>query len=72
MKFSCQTPFKGVYCSTILSAGLYLCTWQFCGNACCPEAGISKNKNYYATNSGSPEVELRFCPYMVHTVLLKC
>jgi hypothetical protein len=28
-----------------------------------PEAGISKN--YCATNSGSPEVELRFCPWLI-------
>jgi hypothetical protein len=28
-----------------------------------PEAGISKN--YYATNSGSPEVELRFFPWLI-------
>jgi membrane protease subunit (stomatin/prohibitin family) len=27
------------------------------------EAGISKN--YCATNSGSPEVELRFCPWLI-------
>jgi hypothetical protein len=27
------------------------------------EAGISKN--YYATNSVSPEVELRFCPRLI-------
>ncbi len=27
------------------------------------EAGISKN--YFATNSGSPEVELRFCPRLI-------
>jgi len=29
----------------------------------CSEAGISKN--YSATNSGSPEVELRFCPWII-------
>jgi hypothetical protein len=29
----------------------------------CPEAEISKI--YYATNSGSPEVELRFCPWSI-------
>jgi hypothetical protein len=28
-----------------------------------PKAGISKN--YCATNSGSPEVELRFCPWFI-------
>jgi hypothetical protein len=28
-----------------------------------PEAGISKN--YCATNSGLPEVELRFCPWII-------
>ncbi len=28
-----------------------------------PEAGVSKN--YCATNSGSPEVELRFCPWII-------
>jgi hypothetical protein len=28
-----------------------------------PEARISKN--YSATNSGSPEVELRFCPWLI-------
>jgi hypothetical protein len=28
-----------------------------------PEAGISKN--YYATNSGSPEVDLRFSPLLI-------
>jgi hypothetical protein len=28
-----------------------------------PEAGISKN--HCATNSGSPEVELRFCPWII-------
>jgi hypothetical protein len=27
------------------------------------ETGISKN--YYATNSGSPEVELRFCTWLI-------
>jgi hypothetical protein len=27
------------------------------------EAGISKN--YCAANSGSPEVELRFCPWLI-------
>ncbi len=32
------------------------------------EAGISKN--YYATNSGSPEVELRFCPWL--TIIQYC
>ncbi len=28
-----------------------------------PEAGIVKN--YCATNSGSPEVDLRFCPWII-------
>jgi hypothetical protein len=27
------------------------------------EAGISKN--YFAANSGSPAVELRFCPWLI-------
>ncbi len=29
----------------------------------CAEAGISKN--YWATNSGSPEVKPRFCPWFI-------
>jgi hypothetical protein len=37
--------------------------WQRQGGRLEPEAGISKN--HCATNSGSPQVELMFCPWLI-------
>jgi hypothetical protein len=51
--------------------GVLFCTSRHCKSiigVLYTEAGISNN-NYCATNSGLPEVELRFCPWLI---LLKC
>jgi hypothetical protein len=56
-----KTPSSGNTLSSS-SEGLGVEGWGLRG-VLSPEAGISKN--YCATNSGSPEVELRFCLWII-------